>query len=395
MKTTQSTRVAIVGAGPSGLMLSHLLHLAGIESVVLERGNREHVGTRLRAGGLEYGTVALMERAGLGRRMHELGLTVSSTDFRYDGQSHRIDFETLTGHHFFIYPQFEIVTDLIEARSAAGGAVLFDSPVTRIEGLDGDRPVIEYQSARGTERLQCEFVAGCDGYHGPSRQSVPAGAFRVYEHLYPFSWLGILADVAPPTLEVCYAYHERGFAMGSFRSPKVRRMYLQCGVDDKPDDWSADRIWSELKARLDVPGRPAVEEGPITHKSVTAMRSFLVEPMRYGRLFLAGDAAHIVPPTGAKGLNSALADVAVLAQAFQQWYGKADRSLLDRYSDTCLARNWQVQKFATDLCTMFHRVPGSSEHAERLQRTARHYLTSTENGQRWYAQNFVGLPFDA
>lgn len=387
------TQVGIVGAGPSGLMLSHLLHLAGIESVVIEQGNREHIGTRLRAGGLEHGSVALMERAGLGERMRSMGLTVTGTDFRFDGIGHRVDFQEITGRSFLIYPQYEIIADLLNARHAAGGQLLFESPVHRIEGVEGEQQTIVFESGGQPRRLVCDFVAGCDGYHGPTRRSLPPDAVKVYEHTYPFGWLGVLADVPPPTLEVSYSYHERGFAMGSFRTPTVRRMYLQCAPDDRPADWSDDRIWSELRCRLDVPDRPPVAEGPITHKSVTAMKNFIVEPMQFRRVFLAGDAAHIVPPTGAKGLNSALADVAVLANAFEHYYRKGRREQLDSYSNICLERNWRVQKFSADLCTLFHRFPDADAFTQQMHRVGRQLLAGSDNGRRWYAENFVGLPF--
>ncbi|MBL8382957.1 MAG: 4-hydroxybenzoate 3-monooxygenase [Burkholderiales bacterium] len=391
---TERTQVGIVGAGPAGLLLSHMLHLAGVESVVFERGNREHVGTRLRAGGLEHGAVALLERVGLGARMRKLALSVAATDFRFDGCGHRVDFRAITGHPFTIYPQYEIVSDLLEARAAAGGEVRFDTPVRRIDGLESARPVIHYEAGGSVRRLECDFIAGCDGYHGVCRQAIPASVQRVFEENYPFGWLGILAEVAPPSLEVAYACHERGFAMQSFRAPTISRMYLQCPPDDRADNWSDERIWSELALRLDVPDRPPVARGPIVQKSVTAMKSFVVEPLSYGTLFLAGDAAHIVPPTGAKGLNSAMADIALLAPAFAAFYRTGRREGLDGYSAACLRRTWQVQRFAAEMCTLLHRFPGASDYAWRLQREKLAYMTGTATGMRTYAESFVGLPFE-
>jgi p-hydroxybenzoate 3-monooxygenase len=389
------TQVGIIGAGPAGLMLSRILHLAGIESVVLEKGNRDHVGTRLRAGGLEHGTVDLMKRVGLGQRMEKLGIVVNSTDFRFNNAGHRVHFAEEAGHTFLIYPQYEIIGDLLNARTAKQADVLFNSPATRVEGIDGTAPVIHYESQGEPRTLTCEFVAGCDGYHGVSRNTIPASVLKLYEEIYPFSWLGILADVAPPTPEVAYSCHERGFAMNSFRTPEVSRMYLQCANEDRTEDWSDDRIWSELRTRLDVPDRPPVTEGAITQKSITAMRNFVAEPMSYGRLYIAGDAAHIVPPTGAKGLNSAMSDVAVLGRALTDHYAKGNDDLLKQYSDICLKRTWKVQHFSAGMCTSLHIFPNTGPFGCQLQRVHLEYLTGTPNGRRWYAENFVGLPFDA
>ena len=389
------TQVGIIGAGPAGLLLSHMLLKAGVESVVLERGNRDHVGTRLRAGGLEHGTVALLEAVGLGRRMREIGLIVKGTDFRFDGLGHRVDFMAATGHSFMIYPQYEIVTDLIDAHSAAGRTVLFDTPVTRISGIDGPRPTIHTTANGAPALLTCDFIAGCDGYHGVCRQAIPASVLKVYEENYPFGWLGILAEVAPPSLEVAYSCHERGFAMMSFRAPEISRMYLQCPADDRAENWSDDRVWNELRLRLDVPERPPVKEGRIIQKSVTAMKSFVIEPMQYGQLFMAGDAAHIVPPTGAKGLNSAMADISVLAPAFAAFYKTGKRELLESYSATALKRTWQVQRFAADMCTLLHRFPDGNAFTWRVQRERLQYMTGTPTGIRTYAESFVGLPFES
>jgi p-hydroxybenzoate 3-monooxygenase len=388
------TQVGIVGAGPAGLLLSHMLHLAGVDSVVIERGNRDHVGTRLRAGGLEHGTVALLEKVGLGERLRNIGLDVDCTDFRFDNQGHRVDFKAATGHPFKIYPQYEIVTDLLDAARDAGREILFDTSVKRIVGIDSSRPSIHYERDGTSHELTCDFIAGCDGYHGVCRQAFPAGSLKVYEENYPFGWLGILANIAPPSLEVAYSCHDRGFAMSSFRAPDVSRLYLQCPPDDKAENWSDDRIWSELRARLDVPDRLPVVEGKITQKSVTAMKNFVIEPMQFGQLFMAGDAAHVVPPTGAKGLNSALADISVLAPAFIDFYKTGKRDRLDRYSSTALERVWQVQRFSADMCILLHRFPGGNEFTWRAQRERLKYITSNPTGIRTYAESFVGLPIE-
>ena len=394
MSNVLRTQVGIVGAGPAGLMLSQLLHQAGVESIVIERGGHDHVSNRLRAGGLEHGSVALMEQAGLGKRMRELCLTVRSTDFRFADAGHRIDFTAATGRIFTIYPQYEIVTDLIGARLAAGGRMFFHSPVTRVEGVDSERPRIHFESEGVARTIECDFVAGCDGYHGPSKDAIPASVLKRYELDYPFGWFGILAEVPPPSAEIAYSCHESGFGLYSFRSPTLSRLYLQCPPDDKVENWSDDRIWSTLSRRLDVPDRPPVVAGPIVHRSITAMRHFMVEPMQYGRLFLAGDAAHIVPPTGAKGLNAAFADISVLAPGLIDYYKTGKRDRLDRYSALCVSRNWRVQRFSSDMCTLLHRFPNSSEYEWRLQLAKLDYMACTATGQMSYGENFTGLPFD-
>jgi len=390
------TQVGIVGAGPAGLMLSHLLHLEGIESVIMERSNREHVRTRLRAGVLEQGTVDLMREVGLGERLGQLGLVQNGIDFRFAGESHRIDFTQATGGRaVVVYPQHEVVTDLMNARERAGGQVIYDAPVTRIEGLQGERPVIHYEVDGQARELSCDFVAGCDGFRGVCREAIPADVLKVYDRIYPFGWLGILADAPPASPEITWGCHDNGFAMMSLRTPTVTRLYLQCEPDENPDNWSDDRIWSELHTRLDVPGMPTLREGAILQKGVTAMRSFLAEPMQYGKLYLAGDSAHIVPPTGAKGLNSAFADIKVLGRALVERYKRGSLDLLQRYSDICLRRMWLVQRFSAGLCTMTHRFEGDSALIHRLQRADLEYMTGTVPGRLAFSENFVGLPIEA
>jgi p-hydroxybenzoate 3-monooxygenase len=390
------TQVGIVGGGPAGLMLSHLLHLEGIESVVLERGAREHVRSRLRAGVLEQGTVEMLRELGLGERIGRLGLEQHAIDFRFGGRPHRLDFHQASGgRSAWVYPQHEVQADLMDARDAAGGQVLYDAPVTRIEGLDGSRPLIHFEQDGRPQQLACDFVAGCDGFRGVCREAIPAGVLRLYDRLYPFGWLGIVAEAPPAIQDITWGCHEDGFAMMSIRTPTVTRLYLQCPPDDDPANWSDDRIWSALHRRLDVEGQPPINEGPITQKAVTAMRSFICEPMRHGRLFLAGDAAHIVPPTGAKGLNSAMADVRVLGRGLVEHYRRGDGQWLERYSDTCLRRMWLVQRFSAGLCTMVHQFPDDNAFVRRLQRADLDYMTGTAPGRAAFAHNFTGLPVEA
>ncbi len=392
----QRTQVVIIGAGPAGLMLSHMLHLDGIDSVVIERSAQDHVQNRLRAGVLEQGTVEMMRSLGLGERIGRLGLEQHSIDFRFGGESHPINFHQATeGRSAWVYPQHEVVKDLMAARSAAGAPMWFETPVTAIEGIDGSSPVVRYEKNGAPGELHCDFVVGCDGFRGISRHAIPASKGQVHDRIYPFGWLGILAEAPPATNEVAWGCHEDGFAMMSIRTPSVTRLYLQCEPDDHPDNWSDDRIWAELHKRLDVPGLPPINEGRITQKGVTAMRSFLFEPMQHGRLFLAGDAAHIVPPTGAKGLNSAMADVKVLGRALERHYRGGADDLLSTYSKTCLKRMWLVQRFSAGLCTMVHRFPGDNSFVRRLQRADLDYMTGTRAGQLQFAENFTGLPIDA
>jgi p-hydroxybenzoate 3-monooxygenase len=389
------TQVGIIGAGPAGLMLAQILHRQGIDSVIVERASREHVRTRLRAGVLEQGTVEMMREFGVGERVDRIGLRQRAIDFRFDGGSHPIDFAEVSGRHTWVYPQHEVVTDLMAARERSGLPVLYDAPVARIEGLEGARPVIHYEHEGAAATLECDYVAGCDGFRGISRSAIPADRLKVYDRIYPFGWLGILAQAKPAIQDITWGCHEDGFAMMSIRSPTVTRLYLQCAPDDDPDAWSDDRIWSELHKRLDVPGLPPLQEGPITQKGVTAMRSFLAEPMQYGRLFLAGDAAHIVPPTGAKGLNSALADVKVLGRALGEHYRLGNGDWLARYSQVCLRRMWLVQRFSAGLCTMVHQFPGENAFVRRLQRADLEYMTTTVPGRLEFSENFTGLPVHA
>jgi p-hydroxybenzoate 3-monooxygenase len=390
------TKVGIVGAGPAGLMLSHLLHLEGIESVVLENRSRDYVEQRIRAGVLEQGTVDLMNRTGLGERLGREGLVHQGIELRFGGRGHRIALTDLTGRSIFIYGQQEVVKDLIAARLAAGGIIEFEVDDVRLENLDSDRPAIRYRTDAGEHVLECDVVAGCDGFHGVSRDSVPAGVLSAYHHEFPFAWLGILAEVRPSTEELIYASHDRGFALHSLRSPEISRLYLQVDPDEPIDAWPDDRIWQELRTRLETVDGWSLADGPILEKGVTAMRSLVVEPMQYGRLFLAGDAAHIVPATGAKGLNLAIHDVYVLARAVVEWDRTGSTEMLDGYSDSCLWRVWRVQDFSRFMSSILHRFP-EEEHdgfLARLRRAQLDYVCSSTAASTSLAENYVGLPFD-
>src|SRR5690625_1392270 len=350
------TTVGIVGAGPAGLFLSHLLHQHGIESVVLERRDRDYCERRQRAGVVEHSVAEALRAAGLGERMDREGFRHDGIEMRFDGRGHRIDFPGLTGRNVMIWAQTEIVKDLIARRLADGGQVLFETEASAIEGIETERPRIRFTHAEGAEEvLECDFAVACDGFHGIGRTSLPADVVRTYDKTYPFGWLGILADVAPSCDELIYARHERGFALHSMRSESVSRLYLQVPADTDPADWSDDRIWSELATRFELSGGGwELATGPITDKSLTPMRSFVAEPMRHGQLFLAGDAAHIVPPTGAKGLNLAMRDVMLLAEGLSAWYENGAAGGLEAYSETALRRVWRAEHFAYWMTSLLH-----------------------------------------
>jgi p-hydroxybenzoate 3-monooxygenase len=388
------TQVGIIGAGPAGLVLARLLELQGIDTVVLEARDREYVQQRVRAGVLEQNTVDLLRDAGVAERLDREGIVHHGIELRFDGQGHRIAMSDLTGGRaIWIYGQQEVVKDLIEARVASGLPLAFECADVAVHDVDGDRPRITYISADDEAvEVQCDIIAGCDGFHGLCRPVVAeAGDMVVAEREYPFGWLGILADVAPSTDELIYAYHDRGFAMHSLRSPTLSRLYLQVDPSDHIDNWPDDRIWQELHTRLEAPGW-SLTEGPIVEKAITPMRSFVAAPMRRGRLFLAGDAAHIVPPTGAKGLNLAVNDVRVLADALVAFFGpERSETGLDAYSDTCLQRVWRVQDFSTSMTTLLHRLDGDAFDAG-LQRARLRYVTTSEAAARSLAENYVGLP---
>jgi p-hydroxybenzoate 3-monooxygenase len=388
------TQVGIVGAGPAGLLLGHLLHLEGIDSAIVEDRSREHVTERVRAGVLEQGTVDLLIEAGVGERLRREGLRHGGIYLCFEGRRHRVDFDELTGgRSITVYGQNEVVRDLIAARCATGQPLYFEVDGVSIADFDS-APRIAFRMEGEDCEVACDFIAGCDGSHGVCRPSVAREKLRVYEKDYPFSWLGILAAAAPSSQELVYAFHERGFALFSMRSATVTRLYLQCAPDEDLNEWPEERIWDELAARLGSDDGWRPNRGPIVQKGITGMRSLVAEPMRCGRLFLAGDAAHIVPPTGAKGLNLAAADVRVLARAFAAYYREGREDLLDGYSDRCLRRVWKAQRFSWWMTTMLHRTPGGSEFDYRRQIAELDYLTGSRAAMTSLAENYTGLPME-
>jgi len=392
--TRITTQVGIVGAGPAGLLLSHLLHLQGIESVVLENRSREHVEHRVRAGVLEQGTVDLFHECGAGERMRREGLVHRGIELRFAGRGHRIDFSDLTGGRAItVYGQQEVVKDLIQARLAADGQILFEVEDVRVHDIDSAPRVLCLKDGEQVE-LRCRIIAGCDGFHGVCREAIPAGVLGIYERVYPFAWLGILAESPPPSDELIYVYHDRGFALYSMRSPEISRLYLQVAPDEETVNWPDERIWRELHRRLGDDGERQLMEGPVLEKGVTGMRSFIAEPMQYGRLFLAGDAAHIVPPTGAKGMNLAVADVRVLARAIAEYFASGQEDLLRAYSQTCLKRVWRAEHFSWWMTSMLHRFPLHDGFQHRLQRSELDYVVSSRFAAASLAENYVGLPFE-
>jgi p-hydroxybenzoate 3-monooxygenase len=374
-------------------MLSHLLHLAGIESVIIETRSRAYCEGRIRAGVLEHGTIDLLNATGLGERMMREGLVHGGIYLRFGGKSHHLDFAELTGKKIMVYGQHEVVKDLIAARLGTGETILFESSDVQIERFDTAQPSIRFRDKDGnSQRLVCDFIAGCDGFHGICRPAIPAGTQTFYDRIYPFAWLGILADAPPVCEELIYANTERGFALFSQRSPTVQRYYLQCSPDEDINEWPDDRIWYELQARLEGEDAPRLIEGAITQKGVTAMRSFVSEPMQYGRLFLAGDSAHIVPPTGAKGMNLAIADVVVLARGIGAYYANGSMTALDGYSATVLNRIWKAQRFSWWMTSMLHCFDDQNPFDRKVQLAELDFVTSSENGGRALAENYVGFP---
>ncbi|MFB7611441.1 4-hydroxybenzoate 3-monooxygenase [Streptomyces gardneri] len=386
------TTVGIIGAGPAGLLLSHLLHRQGIDNVVLELRDRTYVERRQRAGILEQDTVDVLRLSGAGARMDRRGLEHHGIELRFDRRSHRIDFPSLTGgRSVMVYAQTEVVKDLIALREEADGTILFEAEALSVDGIETDRPAVRYRHDGAEHTLDCDFVVACDGFHGIGRRSLPEDVLTVTERTYPFSWLGILADVAPSCDELIYAHHERGFALHSMRSPEVSRLYLQVDPDDSTDNWPDERIWDELEARFAVDGDWELKRGPITEKSITPMRSFVAEPLRHGRLFLAGDAAHIVPPTGAKGLNLAVADVTLLAQALTRHHTRGDESLLDAYSETALRRVWRAEHFSYTMTTLLHSSPDDNDFDRALRLSHLRYLANSAAASASLAENYVGF----
>jgi p-hydroxybenzoate 3-monooxygenase len=387
------TQVGIIGAGPAGLLLAHLLHRDGIECVILENRSRQYVVERVRAGLLEQGTVDLMTELGLAGRLHREALVHHGLELRFFGEGHRIPLTDLTGKVVTIYGQNEVMKDLIDARLAAGGEVRFEAEAVGLDDLDTTAPKIRFREGGEEKVLACDFVAGCDGFHGMCRPAIPADKITVYDREYPFAWVGILSESPPVSDELIYVHHERGFALFTMRSPVLSRLYLQCTPDEDIANWPDARIWEELRLRLgDADGN--LVEGAVTQKAITPMRSFVAAPMRYGRLFIAGDAAHIVPPTGAKGLNLAAADVRVLARALGEFYGRGRTDLLDRYSEICLRRVWKGQRFSWWMTSMLHRFDDHSAFDRRVQLAELDYLTGSRAAMTALAENYVGLPFE-
>jgi p-hydroxybenzoate 3-monooxygenase len=389
------TQVGIVGAGPAGLLLSHLLHLQGIESVIIEARSKKYIEERIRAGVLEQGTVDMLVESGVGERLKREGLVHHGIELRFNRRGHRINLYELTGGKAItIYAQHEVIKDLVSARLAAGGQISFEADDVSVHGFDGPTPTIRFQSGGKTQELACDFIAGCDGFHGVCRPSIPAGALTEFDRVYPFAWLGILAQAPPSSNELVYSYHERGFALLSMRTPEIGRLYIQVSPDEDINNWPDDRIWKELQTRLAAEGDWKLTEGPILQKGITPMRSFVVEPMQFGKLYLAGDAAHIVPATGAKGLNLAAADVRWLAQAFADFYSSGRTRLLEQYSQTCLRRVWKAQRFSWWMTSMLHRFDTDSPFDQRRQVAELDYLTGSRAAMTSLAENYVGLPWD-
>ena len=388
------TQVAIIGAGPAGLLLAHLLQRQGIESAVIENRARDYVEHRVRAGVLEQGSVDLLNDSGVGTRLQREGLVHHGIELRFGGQGHRIDMTSLTGgRSITVYGQQEVVRDLIRARIDAGGEIMFEVSDVGVADIDSNAPKVMFVRDGNRIELVCDLIAGCDGFHGVCRPSIPAGVLSTFERTYPFAWLGILAAAPPTHDELIYAYHQRGFALYSMRSPEVTRLYLQVAPEEDIGNWPDARIWEDLHTRLETDDGWKLSEGAITEKGITGMRSFVVEPMQYGRMFLAGDAAHIVPPTGAKGMNLALADVRVLAQAATAFFKTGKRELLDAYSATCLKRVWRAEHFSWWMTSMLHRFPSDDVFQQRLQRSQLEYVVGSRAAAASLAENYVGLPF--
>jgi p-hydroxybenzoate 3-monooxygenase len=382
------TQVVIVGAGPAGLMLGRLLELAGIEAIILERKSADYVLGRIRAGVLEWGSVELMDRVGVGARMHVEGLVHHGVELSFDGDRQRIDFTDLVGKAVMVYGQTEVTRDLMEARE---GRTIYEAEDVELHDFGG-APWVSYRKDGVTHRIDCDFIAGCDGYHGVSRASVPTGAITTYERIYPFGWLGVLVDKPPVSDELIYAHHERGFALCSQRSPTRSRYYVQVGTDERVENWSDQQFWDELRRRLDDETAERIETGESIEKSIAPLRSFVAEPLRFGRLFLAGDAAHIVPPTGAKGLNLAMSDVTVLAEALIETLTEMSDAGIDAYSTRVLGRIWKAERFSWWMTSLLHTFPETGAFGRRIQRAEFDYLRGSRVAQQSLAENYVGLP---
>ncbi len=390
------TQVAIIGSGPSGLLLGQLLHLAGIDTVILERRSREYVLGRIRAGVLEEGTVSMLERAGVSDRLHKEGLVHTGFDICFSGARHRIDLADLTGgKKVVVYGQTEITRDLMAARKAGGATTVYEALDVEVADFDSKHPRVRYRHEGKTYAIDCDFIAGCDGFHGVCRASVPKDAIITHEKVYPFGWIGVLSETPPVSDELIYVNHQRGFALCSMRSPTRTRCYVQCDLSETVEQWTDERFWSELKARLDPATADALVTAPPIEKSIAPLRSFVAEPMRFGSLFLAGDAAHIVPPTGAKGLNLAASDIHYLSMALIEFYasGNKDSSEIEQYSSRALARIWKAERFSWWMTTLLHLLPENGSIGARLQQAELEYLFESRAAQTTLAENYVGLPY--
>ena len=391
----KKTQVAIIGAGPAGLLLGQLLFKAGIDNIIVERQSGDYVLGRIRAGVLEQVTMDLLARAGVDARAHGEGLAHHGIELLFKGARHRIDMHGLTGgKQVTVYGQTEVTRDLMQAREAEGLATIYQAANVSLHDFDGARPRVRYQKDGATHEIECDFIAGCDGYHGVSRASVPEGSLHTYEKVYPFGWLGVLADVPPVSHELIYANTPRGFALCSMRSSTRSRYYVQVPADERVENWSDEAFWNELRHRLDPQARELLVTGPSLEKSIAPLRSFVAEPMRFGRLFLAGDAAHIVPPTGAKGLNLATADVGYLSRALEIYYRGKSASALDRYSDLCLRRVWKAERFSWWFTSLMHRFPDTGEFGQKIQEAELDYLVHSQAASTSLAENYVGLPLE-
>lgn len=387
------TQVAIIGAGPSGLLLGALLAKAGVDAVILEAKTPEYVLGRIRAGVLEQVCVDLLDDVSVGARMHREGLVHGGFELAFGGGRHRIDMKTLTGgKQVMVYGQTEVTRDLMDDRAAKGLTTIYEAANVSLHDFDGSKPRVRYQKDGATHEIECDFIAGCDGFHGVSRASVPAGAIQTFERVYPFGWLGILADTPPVSHELIYVNHERGFALCSMRSKTRSRHYVQCSLDDKVENWSDDAFWDELRRRLDPEAAETLVTGPSIEKSIAPLRSFVAEPMRFGRLFLAGDAAHIVPPTGAKGLNLAATDVSYLGSAIAEYYRDKSSAGIDNYSQRCLRRIWRAERFSWWFTNLMHKFPETGEFGQKMQAAELDYLVNSVAASTTMAENYVGLP---
>ena len=392
MNSPKRTQVAIIGAGPSGLLLGQLLHRAGIDNVILERHTGDYVLGRIRAGVLEQGMVAMLDEAGVGTRAHAEGLVHRGIEIGWAGGRHRIDFDGLTGKSVIVYGQTEVTRDLMAARAASGAVSIYEAEDVSVHDFDGFHPVVRYRNNGREHELACDFVAGCDGFHGVCRKSVRSGALTTFEREYPFGWLGLLSDTPPVSDELIYVSHERGFALCSMRSATRSRYYVQCSADDRAERWSDAAFWDELRLRLDREAAESLVTGPSIEKSIAPLRSFVAEPMRFGRLFLAGDAAHIVPPTGAKGLNLAAGDVGLLSRALAEHYVEHSDAGIDAYSERCLRRVWRAERFSWWFTSLMHKFPETGDFGQKMQAAELDYLVNSKAASTALAENYVGLP---